>query len=121
MGNYIKHGNKIIVLFALSLFLIGCSKGKLDYRSTSGELESCGGAGYSKGGKLVYLVNKSNDKKITFTIKKTFDSKSTSTETHSLNPGEEQLLGCEETFYPSDWNSPSKIEFEIVGELVENP
>lgn len=63
-----------------------------------------------------YLINKSFDKKVSFTIKTIYDGEinSPDTEVYTLNPGEEVFLGCTHFF-----NSNNQIiarKFSIVGE-----
>lgn len=115
------HKIKNIIISSFIYLCFSCSNGKIELRNRTSEIESCGEeVGYTKTGKLIYLINTTSDKKVTYTIKRTWNNKNTSTDKYTLNPGEEILLGCDEIFFQYDWSIINKAEYKIVGELIES-
>jgi len=112
--------NKLTTILFLSLILFSCSNGKIELRKG---IDGCGATEESK---KAILMNRSSDKKITFTIKEINVDKPEkySISTITLFPGEEHGLGCTEEIQRSGWTDYTAdtlhYEYKIVGELVEN-
>lgn len=123
-----KKMKKIIIYFALVLFMLSCSnnKGKIIIGDTP-----ITDLAYS-----VYLENTSGDTKITFTVRKDIikrtykgyytDSKldktetQVATQTYTLNPGERKIIGATKAYIRGDiLRYEIENTFSVVGELID--
>jgi len=114
------------------ILFISCgpsSKGKIINRS------ECSNSGYwyaKTGSQEQFLVNTSNSEKITFTLKTTSNMHTDTmnnkiyklvttytTETFTLNPGEEISLGCSKLYTRENDEIWCTYSYEIVGALIE--
>ena len=120
---------QLTTLIIVTLILTSCSNGKIEYRQGCPDYPSPDGWYEGKDAKGVYLVNKSETKKIAFTIKKTEFYKSefdktegkgeVETRVYTLNPGEEKNLTCNNIISERGIiKAFRRKEFEIVGELA---
>ena len=106
---------KYYFFFCLFVYtLISCSDGKLDYR------KSCPDYPFN-GWKFTFTIKKI--KKDQWDISSMKNSYKTSidisTDTYTLNPGEEVYLTCSDIVQARDNKTIAKYEFEVVGELEE--
>jgi len=96
---------KLLYFISIMLILLSCSNGKIEFRRDTT---------FCKGDGAEFLVNKSKNKKIQFTIRQNPANQATnvSTKTYTLNPGDEIFIGCNSLDDQNDYKITGEMQLK---------